>query len=163
MTGRTLLIAFGNPDRQDDGVSWVILKEIAHHYGVTLSSPYDDFYTGLGQPLDYFFILQLTPELVDLIDQYDRVCFIDAHLGDDLLDIHLQSLQPNYEPSTLSHHMTPQFLLDIALATHHRAPESVLLSVRGYEFAFVNGLSQKTRTLADKSITDLIQWIEHES
>ena len=159
MTDRTLFLAYGNPDRQDDGVSWYILQKIALSNGIQLDSPYDDFYDGLGDEIDYFFILQLTPELVDLINHYDRVCFLDAHLGEDLRDIHIEELSPNFEPSTLSHHMTPQFLLDISMATHQHAPKSILASVRGYEFAFVHGLSDKTIYMANKCIQILLEWI----
>lgn len=158
MSPKTLFIAYGNPDRQDDGAAWYILRALGHQFGLELTDTNADFYDLLGRNPDFFFTLQLIPEQVDLIVEYDRVCFLDAHVGDKEEDISFQPLQPNYEPSTLSHHMTPQFLLDIARDTHQRCPEAMLVSIKGFEFAFIPQLTNQTRSLADQAIPKLIDW-----
>ncbi len=158
MPPKTLFIAYGNPDRQDDGVSWIVLQRLAALHGHYLNDTNADFYENLGHNPDFFFTLQLIPEQADLIVEYDRVCFIDAHVGDKDGEIQLQKLQANFEPSTLSHHMTPQFLLDICQQYHHSFPKAILLSIRGHEFSFVQGLSSKTEELAGKAVGMLQDW-----
>lgn len=158
MPPKTLFIAYGNPDRQDDGVAWIILQRLAALHDRVVDDPNNDYYEALGSNPDFFFTLQLTPELADLLIEYDRVCFIDAHVGDREGEINRVDIAPNFEPSTLSHHMTPQFLLDIAEHTHHHHPQAILFSIRGYEFSFVQGLTERTSALADQAITQLEQW-----
>jgi hydrogenase maturation protease len=158
MPPKTLFIAYGNPDRQDDGVAWYLLQKLAAHFGQELIDTNADYYDMLGRNPDFFFTLQLIPEQVDLIVEYDRVCFLDAHMDDQEGDISFQTLAPHYEPSTLSHHMTPQFLLDIALDTHERWPNALLVSIKGHEFAFVPELTNQTRELADQALPRLLDW-----
>jgi hydrogenase maturation protease len=160
MDKNILLIAYGNPDRQDDGVAWYILQKLAATYGQVVEDMNADFYETLGHNPDFFYTLQLTPELTDLIVKYDRVCFLDAHIGDEDGDVIFQHLTPHFEPSTLSHHMTPQFLLDITQSYHHVCPEAYLVSIRGYEFQFKRELSDQTAKLAKEAIQQIIRWYE---
>ena len=84
----TLIIGFGNPDRQDDGVSWHVLTILADHFGIQKPIPPDlDFYPAGSNP-DLLFMLQLVPELAEQVAGYNRVCFIDAHTGAVSEDIH---------------------------------------------------------------------------
>ncbi len=158
MHPRTLFIAYGNPDREDDGVGWYVLKQLAEHFNSRVSDWNEDFYSCLGAEPDFFFTLQLTPELQDLIVGYEYVCFIDAHLGDEFDDLELCPLEPVFEPSTLSHHMTPQFLMDITLASYRKHPQAVLLTIRGYEFQFEQRLSSQCHLLAEKAVVRATEW-----
>jgi hydrogenase maturation protease len=158
MTNKTLFLAYGNPDRQDDGVAWFVLHKLGDAFNHPLEDWNADFYDGLGSEPDFFFTLQLTPELNELVINYDRVCFIDAHLGDEYGEMELRVILPNFEPSTLSHHMTPQFLMDITRAKQGRTPDAVLMTIRGYEFQFVDGLSPRTLQLAKAAVSELIRW-----
>lgn len=158
MGNRTLFLAYGNPDRQDDGAAWFALQGIADQFSCQISDYNDDFYARLGSEPDFFFILQLTPELNELIVKYDRVCFIDAHLGDEYGEVELRLIQPSFEPATLSHHMTPQFLLNITLVYQHTCPSGVLLTIKGHEFQFVQGLSARTKVLVGVAVDRAIRW-----
>jgi hydrogenase maturation protease len=158
MTKRTLFLAYGNPDRQDDGVAWYVLQQIGKEFKHPVVDWNTDFYEELGQIPDFFFTLQLTPELNELLSGYDQICFIDAHLGVELGDLEMMAISPNFEPSTLSHHMTPQFLLDITRTNKGKSPNAVLLTIRGFEFQFVQGLSPKTQLLADRAVQEAIRW-----
>lgn len=161
MEKKVLFIAYGNPDREDDGVAWHVLKGLAKYFGIYNIDWNDDFYSRLGTNPDFFFILQLTPELQDLIINYEYVCFIDAHLGAEFKDVELKKLKPKFEPSTLSHHMTPQFLMDITRASFNTCPEAVLLTIRGFEFQFKQQLTAMCQKLAEKAINLGVVWYEH--
>jgi Ni,Fe-hydrogenase maturation factor len=79
-TMSTLFIGYGNPDRQDDGVAWHVLKGVADELGLETSQTWEDPLPSTTE-VDFAFHLQLTPELAEDITAYDRVCFVDAHTG----------------------------------------------------------------------------------
>ncbi len=154
-----LIIAFGNPDRQDDGAGWYVLQHTAERLGRNIASYNDDFYSSLGSNPDFFFILQLIPELVDLINDYDEICFIDASVGSNSTDLAILELKPEYQFSPLSHHMSPQSLLDINLALNHSSPKSYLLTIPGKEFGFSGILSEQASNAATSAIEWLLKWM----
>ncbi len=158
MKKRTLFLAYGNPDRQDDGAAWYVLQQLGKAFQRPEEDWNADFYEQLGNEPDLFFILQLTPELNELLIKYDQVCFIDTYMGDKFGKLQFIKIEPNFEPSTLSHHMTPQFLLDITRTKQGRSPNAVLLTIQGFEFQFVQGLSEKTQILAGEAIQEAIRW-----
>jgi hydrogenase maturation protease len=156
----TLIIGFGNPDRQDDGVAWHILAGLADHFGIEKPQPPDlDFYPTGTNP-DLLFCLQLSPEQAEIICGYERVCFVDAHTGSVADDLHWQRVEPRFQTSPLTHHMTPETLLSLAKTLYHRSPDSILVSVRGYEFEFSHSMSQATSNLAKDAIQRIISWWE---
>jgi len=160
MAKRKLILAYGNPDRQDDGAGWYVLVKTANYFGHKFSDYNDDFYSKLGKNPDFFFTLQLTPELIDLIILYDEVSFIDASVGIDDSEMHIIRLIPGYQFSPLSHHLSPQSLLDISKSVHNTCPVSYLLTIPGSEFGFSNNLSQQARKASDTAVTWLIGWTQ---
>ncbi len=157
---RKLIIAYGNPDRQDDGAGWFVLQQTAQKSGSSISGYNDDFYANLGNNPDFFFSLQLTPEMSDLIKDYDEVCFVDASVGKTSNELEIQTLIPGYQFSPLSHHMSPQSLLDITKTVTNRCPVSYLLTIPGREFGFSNRLSDQAKSASDAAITWLLQWLD---
>ena len=63
---RTLLIGYGNPDREDDGVAWHILRALSVKLGLPAPDSYEDDFTQTAQ-MDFAFYLQLTPEIAEEI------------------------------------------------------------------------------------------------
>ncbi len=154
----TLIIGYGNPDRQDDGLAWHILARLAAHFNLPGMGPDTDDFFPIGHNPDLLFTLQLTPELAETIARYERVGFIDAHTGQIAEDISVQEIKPEFRPSALTHHMTPQTLLSLVENVYHQKPEAVLISIRGYEFGFSRSLSDKASLLAQKAVEDIIAW-----
>jgi hypothetical protein len=73
---RTLILGYGNFDRQDDGVAWHVLASVARRLGCAVPlSPEEEFPPNDGVP-DFFFELQLTPEMAETLALYDRVCMM---------------------------------------------------------------------------------------
>ncbi len=157
---RKLIIAYGNPDRQDDGAGWYVLQGAAKRLGRSFSSYNDDFYSTLGNYPDFFFILQLIPELVDLIKDYEEVCFVDASVGSVSPELAILQLTPGYQFSPLSHHMSPQSLLDINLSINLSSPKSYLLTIPGKEFGFSNQLSVQAMIAVNSAIEWVEKWAE---
>ena len=159
MHAKTLIIGYGNADRQDDGVGWHILKNIAERLGRSVPSDPGEAIEIKTDLVDLLFDLQIYPELAETISHYDRVCFVDAHTSDIPEMISWVELDPEYEKSPLTHHMSPKTLLSISSTVYDRHPAAVLLSVRGYYFQFERELSQKTAELAVEATERLWKWI----
>jgi len=159
LQSKTLIIGYGNADRQDDGVGWHILRNLALKLGQEVPDDPGEMFEVFSEKADLMFILQIYPELAETVSHYDRVCFVDAHTSDIPDLISWTVLDPEYEKSPLTHHMSPRTVLSIAATIYEHQPEAVLVSVRGYHFQFERELSPQTAALADQA-TDLIwDWI----
>ena len=82
MKADTLIIGIGNADRQDDGVGWHILKNLADRLDQTVPEDPGEIVEVLTDKADLMFILQIYPELAETLSHYKRVCFVDAHTAD---------------------------------------------------------------------------------
>ncbi|MBE0687420.1 MAG: hypothetical protein IH585_15635 [Anaerolineaceae bacterium] len=156
---KTLLIGYGNPDREDDGVAWHILREVAVFFGLTIPDILDESLIKDNEKLHFLFDLQLIPEMTYDMTDYSRICFVDAHTGALENDLNIQTLDRKFQNSPLTHHMTPQTILSILEQTFNHSPEAILVSVRGFQFGFENFLSPRTKKLATEAIEKISQWI----
>jgi hydrogenase maturation protease len=154
-----LVIGYGNIDRQDDGVAWHVLREVAARLKLNFpDTPYEC--SELSAPgVDLMYCLQLTPEMADAFSAYQKVCFIDAHTGSVEGEIHVEMLSGIYQNSPLTHHLTPSSSLAIAHALFGKAPEALLVSVRGYEFGFNQSLSDRTAALVPSAADKIMEWL----
>jgi hydrogenase maturation protease len=157
---KTLLLGYGNPDRQDDGVAWTVLKDVAARLKIMQPSQLDTLVTSPDGDLTLVVSLQLLPEMAELISQYERVCFVDAHTGRVPEDLSIQDLGAEFQKSPFTHHLTPQTCLSLAKTLYGKSPAAVLVSVRGYEFGFSNDLSTRTRMLAHQAVNHIVDWLE---
>ena len=157
---QNLIIGYGNTDRQDDGVAWHVISHVIKSLGY---KPPEEFEESFPLPFgdsDFLFQLQLTPELSELLVSYDRVCFVDAHTGAVPEDVHFEILQPGYQQSPFTHHLTPSSLLAMSSSVYNKAPESILISVRGYEFGFSRDLSEISASLVPAAVEMIINWLQ---
>jgi len=160
---RTLIVGIGNPDRQDDGVGWHIVRSLAGRLGGTVLETLDDDLCQLEPSPVLVCLLQPIPEMAESLSCFDRVCFVDAHTGSYAEEMRFAELQPDYQGSPFTHHLTPQSCLALAGSLYGRAPKGVACSVRGYEFGFERSLSERTSALADQAIERICAWLEQAS
>lgn len=158
---KLLLIGYGNPDRQDDGVAWHILRAMALKLGLPAPDSYEDDFPETG-PLDFAFFLQLTPEMAEDIATYERVCFVDAHTGNIPIPVRRIEVESEFQHSPFTHHLTPQSLLSMCEALSKRKPAAALLSVRGYHFGFSRELSRETGALLAEATELAFEWLNTE-
>lgn len=154
-----LILGFGNPDRQDDGVAWHVLRELMLSYGLPKPETLDidDFLP--DKSVHFQFQLQLLPEIADELNNYKRAIFIDAHTGAVPLNVNVSELKPEFQNSPLTHHLTGNSLLAITQKIHNSYPNSILVSIRGYAFAFSQELSPQTQELVGVAVTTIQNWI----
>ena len=156
---RTLVLCYGNPDRQDDGVAFHIMVRLARELGYILPDPSENDRQPCRRSPDLMFVLQLSPELAKTLAQFDRICFVDAHSGQMTQDIVWQELKGEYQASPLTHHIAPATCLSLIRTLYNRQPEAVLVSIRGYEFDFSHSLSPQTACLAEQALQRILAWL----
>ncbi|HEY3345509.1 MAG TPA: hypothetical protein VGJ97_11315 [Anaerolineaceae bacterium] len=161
---RILIIGYGNPDRQDDGVAWYVIDRLARAFGLPAAAEGEEETARSTDRADLIFQLQLMPEIAEIVARYDFVCFVDAHTGAVKEDLHVDRILPTYQTSPFTHHMTPQTCLSIAENLyHHQLQEAILISIRGYAFGFTRDLSDPTLALAGEAVQTISGWIQEKS
>jgi hydrogenase maturation protease len=142
-TPRILVLGYGNPGRQDDGLGPAAAAGIA----------------GLGWPsLTAFDNYQLNIEDAIDVAAHDVVWFVDAaRTGGQPFAVH--DLEPASGIEFTSHIVRPETILAIARQYFGRSPQAFLLAIRGYEFAFVESLTQTATDNLREALAMLTEWI----
>jgi hydrogenase maturation protease len=148
----TLIVGYGNPDRGDDGVGFFLVNAVRARLGLR---PLEATETGLEDltgRVDAVFLLQLVPELIETLSRYDRVIFVDAHVGDETPEVDARLLVPHYTLSAFTHHVTPETLLAMVGLLAPEVPPGHLVSIKGHSFDFRQGLSAPTQRLLGRAL-----------
>jgi hydrogenase maturation protease len=156
---QTLVLGYGNPDRQDDGVAWHVLLALALQLKLPVPDSYEEEFPP-NERLDFCFTLQLTPEMAEDIAAYERVCFVDAHTGSIAAQVQMVPVLGQFQNSPFTHHLTAQTLLSMCQSLYGKVPQAALLSVRGYQFEFECGLSAETAALVPEAVSRIMGWME---
>jgi hydrogenase maturation protease len=130
---KTLVIGFGNKLRRDDGAGPIAAERIAAaHPGV-----------------DCLSLPQLTPELAEVIPQYEQVFFLDASLS--VQHVSLREIFPGVErQQSASHTLSPQGILQLAKELFHACPRrAVLVEFPTYDLGFGWELSPQTNEMVE--------------
>jgi hydrogenase maturation protease len=155
---RLLLLGYGNPDREDDGVAWHILRALTIKLGLIPTESYEDEFPE-SDVIDFDFQLQLTPEMAEDIASYPYVCFIDAHTGNIPEPVRLIPVESEFQSSPFTHHLTPQSLMSMCETIYAKKPDAALLSVLGHRFLFTRELSQETAQLVPQAVDLIWGWM----
>lgn len=129
---RIIIYAYGNPGRQDDGLGnhlvealepWLAEKGLEN---VRLESNY-----------------QLNIEDADAIAGQDIAVFVDASI-EDIKDIHFGPVAASEGRSEFTMHAaSPAYVLALCNKIYNKFPETYLLQIRGYEWEFREGPSER--------------------
>lgn len=155
---KILLIGYGNPDREDDGVAWHILRAVALALKLPAPDSYEDEFPA-NEQLDFAFHLQLTPEMAEDLAAFPRICFVDAHTGDIPQPVRMIPVESEFQRSPFTHHLTAQSLISMCDTLYGKKPEAVLLSVRGHHFEFARELSAETGALVPEAVELIMKWL----
>ncbi len=156
---KTILVAVGNPYRRDDGVGRQIVNAVLRRVGRAELGPFDDGYDDLGHDLDCVVLQQMVPELAETLADYDRAAFVDAHVPHLGAQIREERLKPEFENAHLvSHQFKPSSILALALQLYGRAPESILVSLPGYDFDFGEELSPQVAAMVPGAVERILRW-----
>ncbi len=154
---RTLIIGYGNLDRADDGVANHVINALRQRLGQEPLGEDDTGLEKLGSDIDSIFLVQLAPELMDVLALYQRIVFVDAHVYETAEDLHCAPVFAEYTPATFTHHMTPATILALVKTIYKIEPTGHLVSIRGYNFDFHRNISLETKALVEPAVEYILQ------
>jgi hydrogenase maturation protease len=126
---RILILGYGNPGRQDDGLGPAIVDAIER-----LELP------AVAVEADYQLVIEHAADLAEA----DAVVFVDAAAaGPEPFEV--KRLEPSLAIEFTTHTIGPESVLAICEDTYGCRPEAVLVAVRGYSFEFAEGLTEGAR------------------
>jgi hydrogenase maturation protease len=139
-TGQVLLIGFGNPGRQDDGLGPAMAQAIEQKQlpGVTVDSDY-----------------QLTVEDAAEVAKYDTVVFADASVNgaEPFWVKRIHAVESGVEFST--HSIDARSVLALAKRLFGAQPKAYLLGIRGYDY------NEFGEVLSPRAKANLVQAIDY--
>ncbi len=156
-----LIIGYGNPSRQDDGVGHWVVNRLNEAWGLPT-------YGVLGEPGDAdattvefgdlsvktLWLQQLDVGLAEEFSRVDKVLLIDAHVdGERRVDLPVGDGQII---GVTSHVASPETLVAIADAAYGQRPEAMRHSVRGEQFDFATGLSPEVEAAAGELVDEIL-------
>jgi hydrogenase maturation protease len=138
-----LVLGYGNPGRQDDGLGPAVASAIE----------------SLGWPnLTAFDNYQLNIEDALEVAAHDVVWFVDAaRSGPSPFSVH--NVSPAASIEFTSHLMRPEAILAIARECCGGSPRAFLLAIRGYEFEFIEALTPGATDNLHAALAMLNDWI----
>ena len=144
-----LVYGYGNPGRQDDGLgnelvrlleAWVNAEGLDN---ITFDSNY-----------------QLNIEDADAIAQNDLVIFVDAS-EEDIEDFCLSSVDGKGKLSFTTHAASPSYIVKLCQELFQKTPRVYLLHIKGYEWAFKEGLSSQAEDNLTKALGFMKEFLEN--
>jgi hydrogenase maturation protease len=155
---KLLILGYGNPDREDDGVAWHILRALTIKLGLVPPESYEEEFPEFPG-MDFAFYLQLTPEMAEEVSAYEYVCFIDAHTGNIPESVRLIEVESEFQNSPFTHHLTPQSLISMCETIYGKKLDAALVSVLGHRFLFSRELSEETAGLVPQAVALIWDWM----
>ena len=141
-----LVIAWGNPLREDDAVAWHVLE------GLRSLKPRP------GLPsLHLRHAHQLTPEMAECVSRAAGVVFVDARRDGTPGEVRCETIAPEAGRNPLAHLLRPQGLLLYAEQLYGRAPQAVVLGIAGERFGIGESLSPVVRRAIPRAIRTILR------
>jgi hydrogenase maturation protease len=139
----TLILGYGNPGRQDDGLGPAVANAI-DLLGLPNVTAYDNYQLNIEDALE--------------VADHDVVWFVDASTAG-AAPYAVSVLEPVAKVEFTSHIMHPQTILAIAQQCYGKAPAAFLLGIRGYEFEFIEALTPGAAANRDAALAMLTDTI----
>lgn len=134
---KTLVIAWGNTLRGDDGVAVQVASMLPPSIAVLTTQ-------------------QLQPELAEALRDLDRVIFVDATRDGTPGEIRSVAVESRDADSNLTHSVEPSTLLAFASKLYGAHPEAVQVTVCGERFDLHEGLSPAVEAAVPSVIATLV-------
>jgi hydrogenase maturation protease len=141
-----LVIAWGNPLREDDAVAWHVLEGL-RRLRPRASLP----------ALHLRRAHQLTPEMAECVSRATGVVFVDARRDGTPGEVRCEEVAPGAGANPLAHSLNPQALSLYAEQLYGRAPRAVILSIAGERFGMGESLSPVVRRAIPRAIRTVLR------
>ena len=148
---RLLVLAYGNPLRQDDGAGWHVGQALHERWLAPTGDDANGALVDLQPQLDWAADLSETEVAV----------FVDAERAPDgkPAALYLRPLRSGDSVGRLldGHSPVPADLISLARLLYGRAPKAYLLSIPAYHFGYGDGLSAATAAGVDAALDQIEQ------
>jgi hydrogenase maturation protease len=151
-----LIIGYGNLDRGDDGAALHVVNRLRLRFGQPPLAEEDGGLVDLGRDTAVF-VPQLVPELAINAASYESIVLVDAHVTEELRPVVYLRLQPQYQPPTLSHQLSPAMFAWLVQAAPGKNRAAFLVSLRGHRFEAQRGLSPATAALVEPAAEKVLE------
>jgi hydrogenase maturation protease len=142
-----LVYGYGNPGREDDGLGIELVKRLeawSEHEGIE----------GISYDSNY----QLNIEDAEIISGKDVVIFADAST-EDIEDFIITEVKGDRDVSFTTHAASPGYIVKLCSELFGRCPETYLVHVKGYQWDFKEGISEKALENLERAYTYLTEFI----
>ena len=144
---KVLVIGYGNPLREDDGIGWRVIEEIEREESSIFNL----------QSLETIAVHQLLPELAEEVSAAGLVIFVDASVEGEPGDIVVREVLPvTQEMGAFTHHFDPAGLLGYARDLYGRFPRAYLVTITAVSLGYGEGLSPTI----EAALPDILTQIE---
>lgn len=143
--GAILVYGYGNPGRKDDGLGPAFIQLLDEWL---IENPQHQISTDSNY--------QLNIEDAAAIADKEVVVFVDASLEEDIGAFSLTKVEASDAKVEFSMHaVSPSFVLDLCKKIYDKSPETWLLHIRGYDWDFIENLSDQ----AEKNLYAAFQFL----
>jgi hydrogenase maturation protease len=140
---RVLVLGYGNPGRQDDGLGPAAAEAVEK-----LDLPY------VTVKINYLLNIEDAADAAE----HDCVLFLDAaETGSEPFEV--REVGPAEELAFTSHSVKPEVIVAICRKHFGRTPRAWLIAIRGYEFELHDGLTVAAKANLDCAINHLRSWL----
>jgi hydrogenase maturation protease len=129
-----LVYGYGNPGRQDDGAGIMLAEKLDEWIE---SKKLEDVRTDTNY--------QLNLEDAATVSNYDLVIFADAS-HEEIDDFRMEPLVASNRVEFTMHAVAPAFILHLCKEVFHYEPKAWLLHIKGYEWEFMAGMTEKAES-----------------
>jgi hydrogenase maturation protease len=128
---KILIYGYGNPGRQDDGLGNTFVDKLEKWVN-------NEKLPGFKFDSNY----QLNIEDAAALAENDLVIFVDAST-EDIESFVLTPVDASTNVAFTSHAASPGYIVSLCRDIYNKVPATYLLHIKGYEWSFREGLSQK--------------------
>lgn len=140
-----MIYGYGNPGRQDDAAGCELIRRLDNWVKVNKL-------TGITLDTNY----QLNIEDAFVMKGHDIVVFVDATMDEKVDQMMVTKVTANAKVDFSMHAVSPAFVLNLCQVLYDHSPETYLMHIRGYEWAFLKEMTSK----ADRNINTALDFIK---
>ncbi len=126
-----LIYGYGNPGRQDDGLGNHFVEKVK-------TWAEENRLSNISFDSNY----QLNIEDAAEISDKDIVIFVDASI-EDIESFELDEITPDAKVEFSMHAVSASYVVHLCRDIYQKSPKSFLLHVKGYEWEFMEGITEK--------------------
>jgi hydrogenase maturation protease len=150
------VLAYGNPQRGDDGIGPFVGEKLRRHFG-------NDEAVGICT------LPHLDMTLLAEVQEADYLIFVDACKTEKCKRNRNHNRSRNLKWSIVepelngwaigSHHLAPSVFLGLLQLLYERRPMAWMVAVPGYRFGFQERLSLEARSGAERAAAQIVDWL----